>query len=85
MEKREDGLSFSREEILKGGVMSELWALDLDLFYLILISIILNLDKEYDVISHMTVIQSHNVVTQVTITSHKITWHRKRYRKFWNK
>ena len=36
MEKRKIRLSFSREKILKEEVMSELWTLDLVLFYFIL-------------------------------------------------
>jgi len=59
MEKRKIRLSFSREKILKEEVMSELWTLDLVLFYFIL-----DLSERvwYD-ITYVTAIvtQSHNI------------------------
>jgi len=59
VEKRKIGLSFSREKILKREMISDLWTLDLVLFYFIL-----DLSKRvwYDIIYITAIItQSHDM------------------------
>jgi len=73
--------------------MSELWMLNLVLFYFIFFFIlfwvyfslffILDLDKE--VLCDVMYGIYHKVVTYVTIISHPIMWHKEEHKRFWNK